>query len=219
MQRIIKRFLLHSQGMSDNVYERNFEELKQDLQMIRYEILHDTKQTKNDNLNNISLIFSGLTILGDELFRNSRNTENMERFLNYKKLGDEIKELMEEENDTNSTLSLSINGGGAKNSNGNENETIVTEKSTPVRSLRNFKSIASGRSFGKNSFNDIVALAMKNREITSTSTVSSTVDDSDTPTSMSSSSSSTSSQLKGTSLGELDVINEIEESAKNIPPL
>lgn len=64
MQRIVKRFLLHKQRETDEVGEADFDELKQDLQMVRYEMLNDLKRYREENNRNISLIHSGIVLLG-----------------------------------------------------------------------------------------------------------------------------------------------------------
>ena len=49
MQRIVKRFLLHKQRETDEVGETDFEELKQDLQMVRYEMINDLKKSREEH--------------------------------------------------------------------------------------------------------------------------------------------------------------------------
>jgi hypothetical protein len=96
MQRIVKRFLLHSQRESDDNHERDFEELKQDLQMIRYEMLNDLKRSKEESYQSVSLIHAGLSIIGEEVFKNS-TPDNLSRFSEYKSYGNEIKEMYQDE--------------------------------------------------------------------------------------------------------------------------
>lgn len=83
MQRIVKRFLLHKQRESDEVGEADFDELKQDLQMVRYEMLNDLKRTREESYRMIAHINSGLLIIGEEMFKES-NSENSNRFKDYK---------------------------------------------------------------------------------------------------------------------------------------
>jgi len=96
MQRIVKRFLLHSQRESDDNHERDFEELKQDLQMIRYEMLNDLKRSKEESYQSVSLIHAGLSIIGEEVFKNS-TADNLSRFTEYKSYGNDIKEMYQDE--------------------------------------------------------------------------------------------------------------------------
>lgn len=83
MQRIVKRFLLHKQRESDEVGEADFDELKQDLQMVRFEMLNDLKRSRDDTARLISNIQSGLLLIGEEVFGNSKS-ENSARFKEYK---------------------------------------------------------------------------------------------------------------------------------------
>lgn len=79
MQRIVKRFLLHKQRESDEVGEADFEELKQDLQMVRYEMLNDLKRSHEETVRMISHLQAGLVTIGDEIFKDS-STENSLKF-------------------------------------------------------------------------------------------------------------------------------------------
>ena len=65
MQRIVKRFLLHKQRETDEVGETDFDELKQDLQMVRYEMSNDLKRYREENYRLISHIHNGILLLGE----------------------------------------------------------------------------------------------------------------------------------------------------------
>jgi len=82
MQRIVKRFLLHKQRETDEVGETDFDELKQDLQMVRYEMINDLKKSREETLKLIHHISSGLIIIGEELFstNNSKNSHKFKEF-------------------------------------------------------------------------------------------------------------------------------------------
>jgi hypothetical protein len=97
MERIVKRFLLHSQRESDNAFEREFEELKQDLQTIRYEMLNDLRKSKEQNMQNVFLLHSGLSIIGEELFSYSKNSDIALKFGDYKLVGNQIKNIFEDD--------------------------------------------------------------------------------------------------------------------------
>lgn len=85
MQRIVKRFLLHKQRESDEVGEADFDELKQDLQMVRFEMLNDLKRSRDDTNRLISTMQAGLIIIGDEVFGGSKlSSENSLRFKEFK---------------------------------------------------------------------------------------------------------------------------------------
>ena len=95
MQRIVKRFLLHKQRESDDVKENNFEELKQDLQMVRFEMLNDIKKSEEDTLKYISLIHNGVAIIGDEILKDVDDTIITGRFKEFKKYETEMRDSIE----------------------------------------------------------------------------------------------------------------------------
>ena len=85
MQRIIKRFLLHKQRETDEVGETDFDEIKQDLQMVRYEMMNDLKRSREETMRLVHHISNGLIIIGDELFSLKDSvSENMRRFKEYR---------------------------------------------------------------------------------------------------------------------------------------
>jgi hypothetical protein len=83
MQRIVKRFLLHKQRETDEVGDVDFEELKQDLQMVRYEMMNDLKRNRDETLRFVSQIQTGLLIMSDEFFKDS-SSDNAIRYREFK---------------------------------------------------------------------------------------------------------------------------------------
>ena len=98
MQRIVKRFLLHKQRESDEVGEADFDELKQDLQMVRYEMMNDLKRYRDENNRLISNIQAGVLLLGEELYKNSSGRSSR-RFREYKETADKNYEFENDEDD------------------------------------------------------------------------------------------------------------------------
>jgi hypothetical protein len=93
MQRIVKRFLLHNQRESNEGFRKGFMELKQDLQLCRYELLNGMKMKKDNAFHVQNLIHAGLNILGDELFRKKHtklSEQNLANFMEYKSFSSEI---------------------------------------------------------------------------------------------------------------------------------
>lgn len=84
MQRIVKRFLLHKQRESDEVGEADFDELKQDLQMVRFEMVNDLKKSREETYRLINHLSSGLLLIGDEIFKESKsdNSRKYKEFRN-----------------------------------------------------------------------------------------------------------------------------------------
>ena len=97
IQRIVKRFLLSKQRESDDVNETDFEELKQDLQMIRFEIANQLRNNNDDTMRYISLIHNGIVILGEEILKNEENdSEIIKKFAELKVVEMELQELSAE---------------------------------------------------------------------------------------------------------------------------
>ena len=67
---------MQNQGDSDDPKQNDFEELKQDLQTIRYEILNDMKKTREENSRNMSIINNGIHFVAEELLNNSFNNNS-----------------------------------------------------------------------------------------------------------------------------------------------
>lgn len=68
MGRVVKRFLLHNNRENEDIRESDLDELKQDVQMIRFEMLSSLKNNKEDTLKYITLLHNGISILGDYIF-------------------------------------------------------------------------------------------------------------------------------------------------------
>jgi hypothetical protein len=83
MQRIVKRFLLHKQRETDDFGEADFEELKQDLQMVRFEMMNDLKRSREETARLVNHINYGVCLIGEEIFRDSQN-ENSKKFREFK---------------------------------------------------------------------------------------------------------------------------------------
>ncbi len=79
MQRIIKRFLLSNDRENDKVNQTNISELKQDLQMVRFEVQNNTKKTKLETAKSIKTLHAGVSLLCEELNRIEK-MEKMEVF-------------------------------------------------------------------------------------------------------------------------------------------
>ena len=84
MQRIVKRFLLHRDRDSDDVNEMDFDELKQDLQMIRYEMNNDLKKSRDETTRILKHVNSGLLLLGEQVFKDCRSNDLLDRYHKYK---------------------------------------------------------------------------------------------------------------------------------------
>jgi hypothetical protein len=84
MQRIVKRLLLHRQDGDD--LNDNFDELKQDLQMIRYEMNNDSRKAREEIVEVLGHINLGIKLVGEELFKleNQETSELARRFQEFR---------------------------------------------------------------------------------------------------------------------------------------
>ncbi|CAF3440747.1 unnamed protein product [Rotaria socialis] len=88
MERVIKRFLLHKQREEqDEIREGDFEELKQDIQMLRFEMMNRLDETRDDLARNSLLLNEGVLVVGELLSSLTRETNPLikENFYSFKK--------------------------------------------------------------------------------------------------------------------------------------
>ncbi len=88
MERVIKRFLLHKQREEqDEIREGDFEELKQDIQMLRFEMMNRLDETRDDLTKNSLLLNEGVLVVGELLTTLTRETNPLikENFYLFKK--------------------------------------------------------------------------------------------------------------------------------------
>ncbi|CAF1291792.1 unnamed protein product [Adineta steineri] len=88
MDRVIKRFLLHKQREEqEEIREGDFEELKQDVQMLRFELLNRLDSTREDLYKNSHLLNEGVLLVGELLSVLSNDTNPLikENFHLFKK--------------------------------------------------------------------------------------------------------------------------------------
>lgn len=77
MERVAKRFLLHNHHEKDNLKESSFDELKQNMQIVRFEMLNDITTVKENLARYSRLLHCGLNLLG-EYFLNDKEYTNCE---------------------------------------------------------------------------------------------------------------------------------------------
>jgi hypothetical protein len=70
MERVVKRYLMHSQGDSDDPKLNELEDLKQELQALKFEIGNDLKKTKDENFKNSNFMNNYLHFMGEEIIIN-----------------------------------------------------------------------------------------------------------------------------------------------------
>ena len=180
MERVIKRYLMHNQGDSDDPKQNEFDDIKQDLQTLRYEIINDMKKTREDNSRNMNIINGGLQFVSEEILNN--NKDNQQSYHKYRELlsmhqnllnnagmpssllANFANEFIESEYRANNFSTSSESGAPVINKNGNQSEPEETRKSTtispeivevcPIEPLKNMKtfnnSSQSAEEFYKN---------------------------------------------------------------------
>ena len=80
MERVAKRFLLHNNRDNEEVKESDFDELKQDMQIIRYEFATDVSTFKKNLAYYSFMLYRGLSLLGEYLHQKDLYSEVSERF-------------------------------------------------------------------------------------------------------------------------------------------
>lgn len=88
VERVVKRFLLHNNRENEDIRESDFDEIKQDIQMIRFEMITDIRRTREDQLRYVSLLHNGLSLLGEFMIMNRSNEQQK-----YDEMGDLQKSL------------------------------------------------------------------------------------------------------------------------------
>jgi hypothetical protein len=142
MERVIKRFLLHKQREEqDEIREGDFEELKQDIQMLRFEMMNRLDETRDDLNKNSLLLNEGVLVVGELLTTLTRDTnplikENFHSFkTNFYSTLDKIRSTdsgMESLNDTVLSDIPSVSSTTSMpNLNNDYNNTMRTSNSEP----------------------------------------------------------------------------------------
>ena len=94
--RVSKRFLLHNNRENEEVKESDFDELKQDLQMARFEMLGDVRRIRENMLSYGLMLHKGLASVGRYLNQNYHSNDKftkLKKFISYEdKLKNEYQE-------------------------------------------------------------------------------------------------------------------------------
>lgn len=79
MERVVKRYLMHNQGDSEDPKQNDFDEIKQDLQQIKYEIVNDMKKSREESLRNAYIINNGIQFIAEELLDQKKPDLNLNK--------------------------------------------------------------------------------------------------------------------------------------------
>jgi hypothetical protein len=83
MKRVTKRLLLHNSRENEDIKESDLDELKQHFHALKLDVFNDIKRMKENIIQYSSVLFKGLTLLGD-CFNRERSQE-LDLDLRYRK--------------------------------------------------------------------------------------------------------------------------------------
>jgi hypothetical protein len=86
MERVIKRFLLHNQNDFDDPKQNEYDEFKQDLQLLRCEIINNLKKSREETNRNLLAINTGIELVTEEVAMNDFSKSSNNLFNRYKEL-------------------------------------------------------------------------------------------------------------------------------------
>lgn len=70
MGRVVKRYLMHNQGDIDDIKLNDFDDLRQDLQLMKNEFINDIYKSKDDILKNIFFLTSSIKFIAEDILLN-----------------------------------------------------------------------------------------------------------------------------------------------------
>ena len=79
MERVARRFLLHNRRETEEVKERDFDDLKQELNMAKYEVLNSSKQIKFNLRGYEAILQRGLGLLSRYFVSKEDFSENFKK--------------------------------------------------------------------------------------------------------------------------------------------
>ena len=93
MARVVKRFLLHNNRENEEIKESDFDELKQDVQTVRFEVLNDLNNVKDNATEFAHMVHSGISDLNDYLAKLNKNYEIEQKFKEFESLKENFSPL------------------------------------------------------------------------------------------------------------------------------
>jgi len=88
MERVVKRYFLHNQGSDlDDPKQNEFDDIKAELQTMRYEMISDMKKSKEDSARNMYIVNGSIQFIAEEVMINYKNDcEDHQSLLRYREL-------------------------------------------------------------------------------------------------------------------------------------
>ncbi len=83
MERVAKRFLLHNKREREEVKESDFDELKQDVQMVRHELNNDVSIFSTSMANYTAMLHQGICMLGEYFYSRQESSDVSRRFRSF----------------------------------------------------------------------------------------------------------------------------------------
>jgi hypothetical protein len=101
MERVARRFLLHNRRENEEVKESDFDEVKQELNMAKYEVLNKSEQIKGNLKDYESVLHKGFTQLGHWFYGKDNLSETGKNYQKYftREMNSESRNLIETEDD------------------------------------------------------------------------------------------------------------------------
>ena len=66
MERVVKRYFLHNQGSDlDDPKQNEFDDIKAELQTMRYEMISDMKKSKEDSARNMYIVNGSIQFIAE----------------------------------------------------------------------------------------------------------------------------------------------------------
>jgi hypothetical protein len=107
MERVVKRYLMHSQGDTDDDPKLNeLEDLKQELQIMKYDIVNDLKKSKEENIKNANMLNNSLHFVAEEVVVGEDDFDDQTETCSYLK----FQESLLEGNSVKSPADLNLSG-------------------------------------------------------------------------------------------------------------
>lgn len=71
MDRMVKRYIMYNQGDIDDLKQSECEEIKKEMQLMRFEIKNDMRKSRDDTVRNMLIVNNGITFIAEELLEQS----------------------------------------------------------------------------------------------------------------------------------------------------
>jgi hypothetical protein len=88
--------LLRNQKEKEDIKSVDVDELKQDLQMVRYEIHNDLKKAKINSLKTMNRLHSNVSLVGEEFLKETKDETLAEKFDDFKSYNADFNDIISE---------------------------------------------------------------------------------------------------------------------------